>query len=141
MRYLIIAIFLTTLLFACSEQTEVLDTSTKTNNIVDIKEFVIPGSININKNQVIAAYYEHHPKEACVIIAYNDTTKTTFKKYSYSMDSSLVMEDLVSRYYNEYKLKNDTCQTFIIKPASVVYMKTGSNSISAEFERIDLLNK
>ena len=139
MKYQFFIILIVTLFTSCSEQVETEETSVPQSGIENIQEFVIPSSIDVKKELVIAAYYERHPRQACVIIAYNDTTKSSFKKYSYSIDSSLVVEDLITRYYNEFKVKNDTTQTFTIKPETVLYMsQNGGTGMSAEFERIDV---
>lgn len=138
MKKRIIIIAIVTFITACSDDVELSMSHVQQNEIKEIKEFVIPDTIDVQKELVIAAYYEIHPKKACVIIAYNDTSRTSVKRYSYSSDSSFVVKELVSVSYNEFKVKEEPSVSYIVKPTSVVWMlQRGNTAASAEFDRID----
>ena len=124
---------------ACSDEVETLITVPQHNEIEEIKEFVLPDTLNIKRELVVAAYYEIHPKKACVIFAYTDTTRTIVKRYTYSSDSLFVVKELVSVSYNEFKIKDEPSESWIVKPSSVVYMRqSGNSAFDAEFDRVDV---
>lgn len=124
---------------ACSDEVETVITVPQHNEIEEIKEFVLPDTLNIKRELVVAAYYEIHPKKACVIFAYTDTTRTIVKRYTYSSDSSFVVKELVSVSYNEFKIKDEPSESWIVKPSSVVYMRqSGNSTFDAEFDRVDV---
>ena len=124
---------------ACSDEVETVITVPQHNEIEEIKEFVLPDTLNIKRELVVAAYYEIHPKKACVIFAYTDTTRTIVKRYTYSSDSLFVVKELVSVSYNEFKIKDEPSESWIVKPSSVVYMRqSGNSAFDAEFDRVDV---
>jgi len=140
MKKKVIIIAIATLFSACDDDVVVMTESPhQQSEIEEIKAFVLPDTFDIKKELVIAAYYEIHPKKACVIFAYNDTTRTSAKKYSYSSDSSFVVNELVSVSYNEFKIKDEPNNSWIVKPTSVVFIRQdGNSSFDAEFDRIDV---
>lgn len=140
MKKLILIAATIALITACSDDVVVTSQSVEQQNeIEEIKAFIIPDSVDVKKELVIAAYYEIHPKKACVILAYNDTTRTTAKRFTYSSDSSFVVKELVTVNYNEFKIKDEPNESFIVKPTTVVWMRlNGSMATSAEYERIDV---
>ncbi len=140
MKSKIIIAAITVLITACSDDDIVRsDSPAQQNEIEEIKPFLIPATIDVKKELVIAAYYEIHPKQACVIFAYTDTTRILAKRFTYSSDSSFVVKELVSINYNEFKIKNDPKESFTVKPTSVVWMYlNGNTATSAEYERIDI---
>ena len=124
---------------ACSDSVETTNTEAQHNEIDEIKQFILPDTLDVKPELVIAAYYEIHPKKACVIFAYNDTTRNIARKYCYYNDSSFVVKDLINMSYNEFKLKDEPSEIYIIKPATVVWMhQSGNLGASSEYERIDL---
>lgn len=124
---------------ACSDDVETAVVPAQHNEIEEIKEFVLPDTLDIKKDLVIAAYYEIHPKKACVIFAFTDTTRTAVNKYSYSNDSSFVVNECVTLGYNEFKIKDEPTESYSIKPKSVVWMHmNGNTAASAEYDRIDV---
>lgn len=136
MKWQIIIITLVTLIAACSDEVENTMQAAQKN---EINAFVIPDSMDIKKELVIAAYYEIHPKKACVILAYNDTTRTSAKKFAYSGDSSFVIQELLCIGYNDFKTKSEPVESYIVKPASVVKIRIdGISSFDTEHERIDV---
>jgi len=140
MKSNILIVLITALLIACDDDVVVMsETQHQQNEIEEINSFVIPDTIDVKKELVIAAYYEIHPKKACVIFVYTDTTRTLAKRYTYSSDSSFVVKELVSVNYNEFKIKDEPSESWIVKPASVVYMRqSGNSTFDAEFDRIDV---
>lgn len=122
-----------------SESVTVANTHEQPNEIEEIKAFVLPDTLDIKRDLVIAAYYEIHPKKACVVFAYTDTTRTTVNKYSYSSDSLFVVNECLTLSYNEFKIKDAPTESYSIKPSSVVWMHMNGNmAASAEYERIDV---
>lgn len=134
-KHLLIAVIIA-LNTACSEEVEMASYNHQNEQL---KEFVIPDTIDVKSELVIAAYYEIHPIQACVIFAYNDTNRTSAKKYSYLMDSSFVVKDLMRVRSDEYTIKEEPSESYVIKPKSVVWMhRSGNTAVTAEYERIDL---
>lgn len=139
MKKQVIITALVTLIAACSDGVEPTANRVQQNEIEEVKEFVLPDTLDIKKELVIAAYYEIHPKKACIIFAYCDTTRTLAKKFSYSGDSSFVVKELVSVNYNEFKVKDEPTVSYIIKPTTVVWItQTGNTSFDATYKRIDV---
>ena len=140
MKRKVLIVALTALIVACDDDVVVMsEQPQQQNEIEEIKAFVIPDTIDVKKELVIAAYYEIHPKKACVIFAYADTTRTLAKKFTYSSDSSFVVKELVSVSYNEFKIKDEQNESWIVKPTSVVYSyQSGSTGMTSEYERIDV---
>ncbi|MES2680563.1 MAG: hypothetical protein V4635_11785 [Bacteroidota bacterium] len=136
MKQIVIAAIIV-VLTACSESPGIQAES----QIIESDEkqvFVLPDSINVKKELVIAAYKEIHPKNAFVVFAYDDTLRTSARKYSYSNDSTFFVSELIIVNYSEYKMKNDPNETYIVKPGSVVWMhQNGTTAMSSEYERID----
>lgn len=140
MKRKVLIVALTALIVACDDDVVVMsERPAQQNEIEEIKAFVIPDTIDVKKELVIAAYYEIHPKKACVIFAYTDTTRSLAKKFTYSSDSSFVVNELVSVSYNEFKIKDEPNNSWIVKPTSVVFIsQSGNSSFDAEFDRIDV---
>lgn len=135
MRILIIVIIF---FFSCAENTnELSDCGSNTPKITE--RFIIPDNININKEMIVAAYREMHPQDAYVIIVLNDTTEITATKMSYLNDSIFEVRELVKVYYNEFRLKSDSNEIYIITPTNVNYIhKNGMSIMTAEYPRVDI---
>lgn len=122
---------------ACSDEHEVPFISQHQEN-EGITEFDIPDSIQVERELVIAAYQQIHPAKACVIFAFSDTTRSTVKKYSYSIDSIFEVKELVKVSYDEYKIKDESSESYIVKPKTVVWIhQNGNSAVTAEYNRID----
>lgn len=139
-KIFLLAIFL--ILFSCGDEFQTIYESDPTTEVKAINDFVLPDTLKITRELVIAAYYERHPNVGCVIIAYSDSTKKRVKKYNYLNDSSIVINNLISQKYNVFQTEGEFKNEFIIvKPKTVVWeYQLGSVQSTVEYERVDVNN-
>jgi hypothetical protein len=142
MKKQIVSITLLLLFAACEEIADTSVHGVNQNEMENVKEFVLPDSIHVERELVIAAYYEIHPVNACVVFAYTDTTRTSANKYSYTTNSDFTVSELEVVGHNEFRIKNAPGESYIIKPGSVVWVhQSGTVSSTAEYERVDILKE
>lgn len=139
MKKQIIIVFISIIIMiSCSDNIE--EASNDNHNIQNKTErFIIPDYINIKRELIVAAYREVHPQDAYVIIVYNDTTQITATKMSYLNDSIFEVKDLIKIYYNQFRLKDDSTETYTITATTVAYMhQSGIFAMNAEYPRVDI---
>jgi PBP1b-binding outer membrane lipoprotein LpoB len=138
MKNYILSIITIIILISCSDNIE--EASNDNHNIQNKTElFIIPDYIDIKKELIVAAYREVHPQDAYVIIVYNDTTQITATKMSYLNDSIFEVKDLIKIYYNQFRLKNDSTESYTITDSTItLFRKNGIFAMNIEYPRVDI---
>lgn len=142
MRFIIIAVF-TFFVFSCDETNEMTYEEDQLKSLTEINQFILPDSLkNLDTNLLIAAFYEVHPKKACVVLLYTDSTEKEAKKISYFNDSIFNVDYLVKQNYNTFAFKGYIKQTYVVGRDRVSWTYwSGNSAMTADYNRVDVKNR
>lgn len=142
MKFVII-IILALAVLSCSESNEITYEEDQLKSLTEINQFILPDSLkNLDTNLLIAAFYEIHPKKACVVLLYTDSTEMEAKKISYFNDSIFSVDYLVKENYNTFAFKDDRKQTYMVSNDKVSWtFYNGNSAMTADYNRVDVRNR
>ena len=141
MRFVIIILALAVL--SCSESNEIAYEEDQLKSLTEINQFILPDSLkNLDTNLLIAAFYEVHPKKACVVLLYTDSLEIEAKKISYFNDSIFNIDYLVKENYNTFAFKDDRKQTYVVSNDKVSWIYyNGNSAMTEDYNRVDVRNR
>lgn len=143
MRLVIIIIILALAVLSCSEVNEIAYEEDQLKSLTEINQFILPDSLeNLDTNLLIAAFYEVHPKKACVVLLYTDSLEIEAKKISYFNDSIFNVDYLVKVNYNTFAFKDDRKQTYVVSNDKISWIYyNGNSAMTADYNRVDVRNR
>lgn len=142
MRVIIIVIF-SLVVFSCSESEKFVYEEDQLKSLTEIEQFILPDSLkDLDSNLLVAAFYEVHPKKACVVILYTDSIGIEAKKISFFNDSIFNVDYLIKENYNTFSFKDKRKETYVIgdKKVSWTYFN-GNSAMTADYNRLDVNNR